>query len=455
VTTPNGRIRPEYALVGGKAVRCPEGVYHLRYTVSEKRVWEPVGKDASLAQVALMRKALEIETGTQLPEDKAVERQAATIDAATGIGPQITRTSAIAMASISVPAAVPSTPRRRLIECIASYIAETKEHKAKRTLAAYSETCFLLLESLDQLRNRPITIMDPELGRERDAKLADILGNPGVLSGAIQQTSIEDITRDDVLHFITFLRSRGNEPRTISNRVKNVRTLLYHFGLQWVLKRDDMPRYTKKKVRPYHKHELGPMFDLATPDEADALHFLLGTGAREQEMQYAIWSDLDLNMKQYTVTEHRDLGFIPKDGEEGVIPMPDVLVERLIARRKRYPKRRLIFPTAEGKPNGHALRMIKALALRAGVNCGQCFNKKGLSCADHPVCRRIILHRLRKTYATWLHKSGVPARTIMGYLRHSDLATTLLYLADGEDDEQTRFQINAAFGHFGKIGVAG
>lgn len=120
----------------------------------------------------------------------------------------------------------------------------------------------------------------------------------------------------------------------------------------------------------------------------------------------------------------------------------------------RYPKSRLIFPTSEAKPNGHALRIIKSLALRAGVNCGHCVNKRGQSCAEYPVCRNVILHRLRKTYATRLHRSGVPARTIMGWLRHSDLATTLLYLAEGDDDQQTRAQINSAFGQFDQIGGA-
>ena len=80
--------------------------------------------------------------------------------------------------------------------------------------------------------------------------------------------------------------------------------------------------------------------------------------------------------------------------------------------------------------------------------------KKGLSCSEQPVCRQIILHKMRKTYATRLHRSGVPARTIQGWLRHSDLATTMLYLAEGEDDEQTRTQINAAFAQFSQIGGA-
>lgn len=73
------------------------------------------------------------------------------------------------------------------------------------------------------------------------------------------------------------------------------------------------------------------------------------------------------------------------------------MVERMIARRQRYPHSRLIFATTARKPNGHALRTIKRLALKAGVNCGHCVNKAAKSCAEHPVCRHVILHKLRKT----------------------------------------------------------
>jgi integrase/recombinase XerD len=99
--------------------------------------------------------------------------------------------------------------------------------------------------------------------------------------------------------------------------------------------------------------------------------------AREQEAQYACWSDVDLVRKTYTVTEHLDLGYRPKDKEEGTLPIPDLLVEVLTERRKRYQRTRLIFPGKHGGTNGHALRTIKRLALRAGVNCGQCVNKAG------------------------------------------------------------------------------
>lgn len=173
----------------------------------------------------------------------------------------------------------------------------------------------------------------------------------------------------------------------------------------------------------------------------------------EQEAQYVCWSDVDLERKTYTVTEHLDLGYRPKDKEEGTLPIPELLVGTLKARRKRYPHTRLIFPGKHGKPNGHALRSIKRLALRAGVNCGQCVNKAGKSCATHPVCRHILLHKMRKTFASTLHHKGLPAQTLQQYLRHSELSTTLAYIADQPDD-QVRETINSTFSGFEWAGGA-
>jgi hypothetical protein len=68
---------------------------------------------------------------------------------------------------------------------------------------------------------------------------------------------------------------------------------------------------------------------------------------------------------------------------------------------------RRLHDTASGG-NGHTLRTIKRLALRADVNCGQCANKAGKSCSTYPVCRHILLHKMRKTFASTLHHKGLP-----------------------------------------------
>jgi len=299
-----------------------------------------------------------------------------------------------------------------LVEATTEYLAEVKDSKSIKTHQAYSLA----------LRH---------------------------FSEAVRKESLEAIDRKDVLAFIAFLRSRGNTPRTIANKVANLKVFFHRFELNPPLLKTDKVRYTEKAVSAYSVPELQALFAAADWDEYELFQFFLCTGCRDGEVHHAPWTDLDFHRNRYAVTEHLDLGFVPKDKEEGFIPLPEDFVERMKARRARFPKSRLIFPGPEGKKDVHLLRILKSLAYRAGLNCGHCYNKAGLCCADHPVCKRWILHRFRKTFATMHHEAGVSARTIQRWLRHSSLETTLRYLAGSDDQsEKTRGIVNSTFAAF-------
>jgi integrase/recombinase XerD len=384
-----GKLKPGIALVNGKAEVHEEGVYVLRYRENGRLVYIQVGKDPSAAQVAQIRQELVLQT----------EAAGLTV-----------------VRSEPKPAQMPAKEKRKLSDCITDYLTEIEAQRTKKTLAAYRVALTLFTQ-------------------------------------AIRKTYIEDVTREDVLEFVLFLRKRGLAPRTVRNRVDFFQFLLHHCKLPSLLQGKDLPKYTEKEARAYNALELGKMFGHATVDESDFLHFLFGTGVREQEAQYACWTDVDLETGTYRVTEHLDLGFTPKDKEERTVLLSTLLIELLRQRRKRYPGTRLIFPSKRGKPNGHMLRIIKRLALRSGINCGHCMTKKGKSCAKFPVCRDMILHKWRKTYATTLHQNGLSARTIMRLLGHSDLHTTLRYLAS-QDDGATREAVNRSFNGFAVAEVA-
>jgi integrase len=42
--------------------------------------------------------------------------------------------------------------------------------------------------------------------------------------------------------------------------------------------------------------------------------------------------------------------------------------------------------------------------------------------------QRLVPHRLRATYATWLSEAGVPIQDIQAALGHKDIRTTAIYL---------------------------
>ena len=46
VISANGRVKPDYVLIGGKEQRHPEGAYYLEWREGGKRVRQSVGRDA-------------------------------------------------------------------------------------------------------------------------------------------------------------------------------------------------------------------------------------------------------------------------------------------------------------------------------------------------------------------------------------------------------------------------
>jgi integrase len=236
---------------------------------------------------------------------------------------------------------------RPLAEAVAEYLAEVKAAKTKKTYTAYSHT---------------------------------ILG----FAKTCKKATIEAVDRKDILAYRDSLKEKGNVPRTISNRFMYLKTFVLHFGLPWPLLKTDRVRYTEKEVSAYSAQEIQSLLAVANQDETELIQFLLCTGVREQEAEYATWRDVDFEEKTYTVREKLDMGFTPKDKEEGSIPIPDLLVQLLRARRERCSNSRLIFPRPNGKAEGHFLRVIKELALKAGLNCGECYNKAGECCATSP-----------------------------------------------------------------------
>jgi integrase/recombinase XerD len=266
---------------------------------------------------------------------------------------------------------------------------------------------------------------------------------------------LHEIDGDDLRRFKIFLRSQVTsigkkiDRRTIWNHFNNVVGFLNAYGRKELIPQSEWPTYEKKKVVAYDPENMERALRFADVDEADVIEFFLGVGFRNGEGTHVEWHDIDLQNKEVHIYSKQErFDWRVKDSEQRIIGISDRLAERLTARHKRYPGDGLVFPNSKGKPNTHLLRIFKRVALRAGLNCGQCmgtYERKRVSCSTHPVCHRWIIHTLRKTWATYQARIGTPLPTIQADLGHSSVATTQNYLASEERrSPRRRQQINSA-----------
>lgn len=276
----------------------------------------------------------------------------------------------------------------------------------------------------------------------------------GSFSSRLPGKLIKDVTRRDLLEHMSALKEGGAGDRTISNHISRINTLLKANGVINLLGATDKPKYDEKDVTAYNSEELAALFAASEPDERLLFEFFLGTGFREQEVMYCTWANVDLKSKVVSVRSKPEMGFRVKDKEERSVPVPDSLIDALATRKKRSTSM-LLFPGKHGNPNGHFLRMLQRLAFRAGLNCRECTTKDGRGCLKYAVCGGWGLHKFRKTFATMHSEAGVSAPTIQRWLGHTDLSTTLRYLAIADlRSERTRNQVNASFAALSVGGVA-
>jgi integrase/recombinase XerD len=259
---------------------------------------------------------------------------------------------------------------------------------------------------------------------------------------------VHQIGKQDLQAFDTTLIEKGDEDRTRHNRVQHVVTFLRNEeGRRLGPPVKDVSikiKYVEAPPEPYTRQELEDLFRVSDEDERFVWRFFLGTGFREGEASVSEDTDVNRDTKTISVDEKPYFGFKPKDYEKRNVPISDDLIAEIDARAKSGSSS-LLFGN-NGRPDGHLLRLLKQVAFDGGLNCGKCkgkVNGKEVSCSEAPVCKKWILHRFRKNFATDRHNGGAAARKIQNWLGHADLETTLRYLAVGEDtSDEVRSIVN-------------
>jgi integrase len=265
---------------------------------------------------------------------------------------------------------------------------------------------------------------------------------------------MDEITPNVLRQYKKFMEAEGYAGKTIDTRLNIIAFLLKKNGVTARLPRDEMPVVQTDEATPYSEGDLKKLFAPMDEQETLLFKFFLHTGARDREVTFASWADINFEKKTYTIRGKTDVGFEVKNHESRTVPLPDSLMALLKqAQRKKHD--RWVFVNKDGKPKDHSLRRLKQIALKVGLNCGHCKTTinvgrykpdiREVSCKTHPTCEHIKLHRLRKTCATRWHEAGITMRTLQHLLGHKNLSTTQLYLGV-QNSEELRGLINQAAG---------
>lgn len=265
-----------------------------------------------------------------------------------------------------------------------------------------------------------------------------------LLVPSYEKSSVEQVAREDILAFMARCYQLGLSHRTVYDKLVVVLQLFKRRGKSGLIASSDWPKYVEK-IRPiYEPEEIQSMFNHAIGDEAIFPKFMLGSGFRDQEAQHVCWRDLDFRNSHVRVTAKALWDFRPKNWEERVVPLPSALIDqlrRLKETRNALPAQ-LVFPNKRGNPNSENDTIVKRVAHRAKLNCGQCVTKHGNKCAQGPYCQHFFLHKFRHTFATEHLRHGVDIRTLQTWMGHRDIKSTMVYLK-GVQSKDALAKVNA------------
>jgi integrase/recombinase XerD len=335
--------------------------------------------------------------------------------------------------------------------------AQAAQHRQEQVLAATAAG----IEVVDHTGERRVEtadvcadFLDEVLQHRRPKTYHQYKVALGYFQQSCRKKYLVEIDRRDLMNYIVFLReTKALSQRTISTKLYVVLQLLKANGISGLIAKRDRPRYVEPEPDVYSPEELDKFFQGSAAQERLLFEFFLMTGLREAEVQNLRWKDVDLKEHVVRVSANEKQGFVPKDWEEREVPIPDRLAEAL--KRHKAGARsdsQLLFATTDGKRNGHFLRQVKAIALRAGLNCGNCDNGREL-CALAPCCDNWYLHKFRATFATMHLRAGVDLRTVQHWMGHKDLASTMRYLKPARG-RVVREKVNHTFAGIDSAAVA-
>jgi len=249
---------------------------------------------------------------------------------------------------------------------------------------------------------------------------------------ALGRRSLAKLSPQDVQRFLNDKLQSGLSPKTVRHIHATLRCAL-NVAEKWGLIPRNVatlvstPRLQKKEVRTFTPEEARIFLEAIKGDRLEGLFSVaLALGLRQGEALGLRWQDIDFDSRTLRVNvalQRIDKKFQlvePKtERSRRVLPLPETVYSTLRAHRSRqleeklvagphWPETGLAFTTRLGTPlePRNVVRKFHALLKKAGL----------------PHYR---FHDLRHACASLLLAQGVPARTVMDILGHSQISLTM------------------------------
>jgi integrase/recombinase XerD len=380
----NGRVEPCVAIFRDRRRtfdNCDCGGYSIRFTnPSGKQTYEPVGKDPAVARARQIAKQAEL-----------ASRKAGVV------------------VNVEEPTKQETT---LLADSITQYNNFTKENKARATWKAYKNALAFFtkfcdrhsIHSLEQLKGRKELILKfPKFVKEH----------------AIRRT--------------------GDGSDAAFNNFAYLMTFLKWARIETGIRKNEWPEQPERDPEEYTDTELRAMLKAADSEERLVLKSFLFTGFRSGEVAHLTYERIDFNACIWKVRKNDEWGWKPKKRKSvRDIPVHRVLTRKIAERMKarNAKKTDLIFPNRKGKPDMHLLRIVKRVAVRAGL--------KDIRVDDH---------KFRSTAITRWLRAGYTVPEVVQMAGHADMGTIMKYAAKinvGKKEHRAKAdKVAAKFVHVG------
>ena len=232
---------------------------------------------------------------------------------------------------------------------------------------------------------------------------------------------ISDVNRKEVQAYVAHLAQTGYAPKTIDH-IHDVLSAVLRTAVKWGHLQDnpardvDMP--TLRTIRPKWVLTTGQaaqLLEALPPLGRTMVGLAMLSGLRRGELFALRWRDLEERDRILLVREAVYEGrFDTPKTEAGVrqIPLSDAAVTLVADWRDRAEHTEpdaLLFSTATGKPispNNVLRRQVFPACAALGL-------------------KRVTWLTLRRTYSSWAHQRGVPAKVVAQLMGHAKIDTTL------------------------------